>query len=156
MTPGIAPGGAVAGRLVLSTSPSFGWIAHVGGLVAYDDEPVLDGAFVFLWYAARVDAGPALELGRFRISVGPALRAGVLAVQARGLPSAAEYSSFWGDIGGFTRLDLALSSSVALSVMVELTAPLQRRTFGIQGIEAPIHEIAPVVGIVSAGVTLGR
>ena len=156
VTPGPAFGGGVAARLVLQTRPWLRWIVHVGGLLAYRDEPVLDGAFSFRWSAARVDAGPSLDVGTFRVSGGPTVRAGVLSVQARDLLAAREYSSFWGDVAAFARLDRALSPSIALSLMIELGAPLRRRTFGIEGIAEPVHEVPPIVGIVSLGVTMGR
>jgi hypothetical protein len=80
----------------------------------------------------------------------------MLSVEARSLPSAGRYSSFWGDVGGFVRVDRALSNSIAVSLMVELAAPIQRRTFGIQGIDEPVHEVAPLIGLASLGLTLGR
>lgn len=156
ITPGLAPGGAIAARLATETRRSFRWVAHAGGVAAYREKTVLDGSFDFAWYAARIDVGPAVDLGRFRLSAGPAVRAGVLSVSARNLPAAGRYSTFWGDVGGFFRVDHALTPMVALSLMVELAAPLQRRTFGIERVEEPVHEIAPVVGIISFGVALGR
>ncbi len=156
VAPGIVPGGAVSARFVLERRPRFRWIGHAGGLVAYGDKPVSSGAFEFLWSAARIDVGPALDVGGFRLSGGPALRAGVLSVQARHLPAAGRYSSFWGDVGAFVRVDRELAPAVALSLMAELAVPVQRRTFGIEGVEKPVHEIAPVIGVVSFGVALGR
>jgi hypothetical protein len=157
VTPGIAPGAALAGRLVLQGHrPSLRWVVHAGGLVVHREEPVLQGAFTFLWAAARVDAGPALDLGLVRVSGGPALRAGLLSVEARDLPSAGRYSSFWGDVGGFVRVDRSLSSWISVSLMVELAVPVQRRTFGIAGIDEPVHEVAPVLGLASLGLTLGQ
>ena len=157
VAPGLAPGGALGARLVLQgRPPSLRWIVHAGGIAAYREESVLAGAFTFLWAAGRIDAGPALELGPVRVSAGPVVRAGLLSVEARNLPSAGRYSSFWGDVGGFARVDRVLSSSIAASIMVELAAPIQRRTFGIQGIDEPVHEIAPLVGIASLGLTFGQ
>ena len=157
VTPGLAPGGAVAGRLTLQGRPaSLRWVIHAGGIAAYREEPVLAGSFSFLWLAARVDAGPALDLGAVRVSAGPVLRAGLLSVEARDLPSAGRYSSFWGDLGGFVRVDRALTESISVSLMLELAAPLQRRTFGISGIDEPVHEVAPVIGVASLGFTLGQ
>lgn len=156
ITPGLAPGGAIAARLALETRPSFRWVAHAGGVAAYREKAVLDGSFDFAWYAARIDAGPALDLGPLRVSAGAAVRAGVLSASADNLPAAGRYTSFWGDVGGFFRVDHALTSTVALSLMVELGVPLQRRTFGIERVEQPVHEIAPVIGVVSFGVALGR
>ena len=154
--PGIAPGGALAGRLVLQTHPSFRWVVHAGGVAAYREKAVLNGAFDFLWYAARIDAGPAVDLGGFRLSAGPVVRAGVLSVRARNLPAAGKYSSFWGDVGGFARVDRRIAPTVALSLMVEAAVPLERRTFGIERIDQPVHEIAPVIGVLSFGLALGR
>jgi hypothetical protein len=155
LSPGLSPGGAVAARVVLASRPSLGWVMHVGGIFTYREESVLRGHFDFLWAAAAIDAGPAFEVGRFRFSGGPVIHAGALTVGARDLPSAGNYSGFWGDVGVFARVDRVLTSSIAVSLMVELAAPLQRRSFGIQGVQTPVHEIPRVFGIASLGFTLG-
>jgi len=156
LAPELAPGGALAAQLVIESRPSFRWLIHAGGALAYTETAAaFGGAFSFLWYTARFDGGPALDLGPVRLSAGPVVHAGVLSVGARNLPSAARYGSLWGDIGAFARVDHSLTRHVALSLMVELVAPLQRRSFGIQGIETPVHEIPLAIGIVSAGITGG-
>ncbi|WP_146652272.1 hypothetical protein [Labilithrix luteola] len=155
VAPALAPGGAIDASVVLAAQPRLRWLLHVGGLLTYREAAVLDGAFTFTWAAARVDVGPAFDVGRFRFSAGPVAHAGVLAVSARNLPSAAGDSTFWGDVGGFARVDRALSRSFGLSLMLELAAPLQRRAFGVRGVEEPVQSIPPVFGVLSLGVTVG-
>ena len=156
IAPGPAPGGALSAAVALEPRRSLRWVLRAGGAATYAEaSAAFGGAFTFLWWAARVDGGPAVELGPVQVSAGPVLHAGVLAVRARNLPSAARSDSFWGDVGAFARVDRRVTSHLSVSAMVEVAAPLQRRSFGIQGVEAPVHEVPPLVGIASIGFTLG-
>ncbi|AKU98183.1 hypothetical protein AKJ09_04847 [Labilithrix luteola] len=155
VAPGVSPGGAVSARVVLFERRSLRWLAQVGGVITYREEPVDDGGFSFLWTAGRVDTGPEFSLAGFRLSGGPVFRVGALIVNARDLPASVSYSGFWGDVGAFARLGRPLSSAVEFSFVFELAAPLRRKSFGIQGVEAPVHEVPQIVATGSFGITFG-
>lgn len=155
VAPGLAPGGAVDVGILLAARPRLRWLLHVGGLFTYREASVLDGAFAFTWATGRVDLGPAFDVGRFRFGAGPVAHAGVLAVGARNLPAAGDDTTFWGDVGGFVRVDRALSRSFGLALMLELAVPLQRRAYGVRGVDDPVQSTPPVFGVLSLGVTVG-
>lgn len=155
VAPGLAPGGAIDVGIELAARPRLRWLLHTGALVTYREAPVLDGAFSFTWAAGRVDVGPAFDVGRFRFGVGPVAHAGVLAVNARNLPAAGGDTTSWSDVGGFARVDHALSRAFGLSLMLELAVPIQRKAFGVRGVDAPVQQTPPVFGVLSLGVTVG-